>query len=132
MLERLPHAACPKRTSQPTQQTLWKPEAKSVWQTMLKGNPSDNRWSTPKQDTDGEEWMDHRNKDSGGGRIMGRIMDDNGLFYQEAGNKHNQAERIIKGFILHAVTVITHLCFPLYNDNSLENPLIAFKVQCIC
>lgn len=76
--------------------------------------------------------MDHRNTDSGGGRIMGRIMDDNRLFYQEAGNKHNQAERIIKGFILHAVTVITHLRFPLYNDNSLEHPLIAFKVQCIC
>lgn len=84
--------------------------------------------SIPKQDTDGEEWMDDRNTDSGGRRIMGRIMDDNRLSWQGAGNKHDQAEGIIKGFILHAVIVITHLCFLLYN-NSLENPLIAFKVQ---
>lgn len=76
--------------------------------------------------------MDHSNTDSGGGRIMGRIMDDNALSWQEIGNKHNQAQGIIKGFILHAVIVITHLCFLLYNDNSLENPLIVFKVQCTC
>lgn len=60
------------------------------------------------------------------------LWDDNRLSWQEVGNKHNQAEGIIKGFILHAITVITHLCFLLYNDNSLENLLIAFKVQCIC
>lgn len=84
--------------------------------------------STPQQDTDGEEWMDHRNTKSAGGRIMGH----NRLSWQGVGKKHNQAEGIIKGLILQAVIVTTHLCFLLYNDNSLENPLIAFKVQCIC
>lgn len=62
---------------------------------------------------------------------MGRIMDDNRVSWQGAGNKHDQAEGIIKGFILHAVIVTIHLRFLLYN-NSLENPLTGFKVQCIC